>query len=82
MGGSDFGRGGSVLNYNGREQFRARRVCFEIVGASYFGQGEHVLPTMVYELFAHVISAEEKARLDEVMNLPSMYNGPIDACPT
>ena len=31
---------------------------------------------------AHVISAEEKARLDEVTNLPSMYNGPIDACPT
>ena len=31
---------------------------------------------------AHDISAEEKARLDDVMNLPSMYNGPIDACPT
>ena len=32
--------------------------------------------------WAHVISAEDKARLDEVTNLPSMYNGPIDACPT
>ena len=31
---------------------------------------------------AHVISAEENAHLDEVTNLPSMYNGPIDACPT
>ena len=31
---------------------------------------------------AHVISAEEKARLDEVTNLPSMYNGPVDVCPT
>ena len=51
MGGSDFGRGGRVLNYSGREQFRARRACFEIVGASYFGRGERVLPTMVYELF-------------------------------
>ena len=51
MGGSDFGRGGRVLNYNGCERFRARRACFEIVGASYFGGGEGVLPTMVYELF-------------------------------
>ena len=50
MGGSDFGRG-RVLNYSGREQVRARRVCFEIEGASYFGRGERVLPTMVYELF-------------------------------
>ena len=31
---------------------------------------------------AHVISAEEKAHLDEVTNLTSMYTGPIDACPT
>ena len=52
------------------------------MGASYFGQGERVLPTMVMNYLAHVISAEEKARLDEVTNLPSMYNGPIDACPT
>ena len=51
MGGSDFGRGGRVLNFSGRERFQARRVCFEIVGASYFGRGEGVLPTMVYELF-------------------------------
>ena len=52
MGGSDFGRGGRVLNYSGRERFQARRACFEIVGASYSGRGERVLPTMVYELFA------------------------------
>ena len=51
MGVSDFGRGGRVLKYSGRERFWARRACFEIVGASYFGRGEHVLPTMVYELF-------------------------------
>jgi len=51
VGGSDFGRGGRVLNYSGRERIRARRACFEIVGASYFGRGERVLPTMVYELF-------------------------------
>ena len=51
MGGSDFGRGGRVLKYSGRERFRARRACFEKVGASYFGRGERVLPTMVYELF-------------------------------
>ena len=51
MGGSDFGRGGHVLKYSGRERFRARRACFEIVGASYFERGERVLPTMVYELF-------------------------------
>ena len=82
MGGSDFGRGGRVLKYSGRERFRARRACFEIVGASYFGRGERVLPTRFMNYSAHVISAEEKARLDEVMNLPSMYNGPIDACPT
>ena len=82
MGVSDFGRGGRVLNYSGRERFRASRACFEIVGASYFGRGECVLPTMIYELLAHVISAEEKARLGEVTNLHSMYNGPIDACPT
>ena len=52
MGGSDFGGGGRVWNYSGHERFRARRACFEIVGASYFGQGECVLPTMVYELFS------------------------------
>ena len=51
MGGSDFGRGGHVLNYSGRERFQARRACFEIVGASYFERVEGVLPTMVYELF-------------------------------
>ena len=51
MGGSDFGRGGRVLNYSGRERFRVRRACFEIVGTSYFGRGERVLLTMVYELF-------------------------------
>ena len=51
MGGSDFGREGRVLKYSGCERFRERRVCFEIVGASYFGQGERGLPTMVYELF-------------------------------
>ena len=51
MGGSDFGRGGRVLKYSGRERFRARRACFEIVGTSYFGRGERVFPTMVYELF-------------------------------
>ena len=51
MGASDFGRGGRVFKYSGREQFLARRACFEIVGASYFGRGEGVLPTMVYELF-------------------------------
>ena len=50
MGVSDFGRG-HVLKYSGRERFRARRACFEIVGASYFGRGELALPTMVYELF-------------------------------
>ena len=50
MGASDFGQGGHVLKYSGRERFRARRACFEIVGAS-FGRGEGVLPTMVYELF-------------------------------
>ena len=60
MGASDFRRGGRVfkysgrervLKYSGRERFRARRACFEIVDASYFGRGEGVLPTMVYELF-------------------------------
>ena len=51
MGGSDFGRGGRVLKYSGRERFWARRARFEIVGASYFGRGERVFPTMVYELF-------------------------------
>ena len=51
MGACDFGRGERVLYYSGREQFQARRACFEIVGVSYFGQGERVLPTMVYELF-------------------------------
>ena len=51
MGTSDFGRGGRVLKYSGREWFRARRACFEIVGASYFGRGEGVLSNMVYELF-------------------------------
>ena len=45
-------RGGRVLNYSGRERFRARRASFEIVGASYLGRGERVLPTMVYELFS------------------------------
>ena len=30
---------------------------------------------------AHVISAEEKARLDEVTNLPSMYNGQLMRVP-
>ena len=50
MGASDFGGGGRVLKYSGRERFRVR-ACFEIVGASYFGRGERVLPTMVYELF-------------------------------
>ena len=43
-------QGGRVLNYSGRERIRARRACFEIVGTSYFGRGERVLPTMVYEL--------------------------------
>ena len=52
VGTSDFGRGGRVLIYSGLEGFRARRACFEIVGASYFGRGEGVLPTMVYELFS------------------------------
>ena len=64
MGASDFGRGGRVLKYSGRERFRghvlkysgperfrARRACFEIMGVSYFRRGEGVLPTMVYELF-------------------------------
>ena len=50
-GASNFKGGGCVLKYSGRERFWARRACFEIVGASYFGQGEGVLPTMVYELF-------------------------------
>ena len=40
-----------LLPNSGRERFRARRACFEKVGASYFGRGERVLPTMVYELF-------------------------------
>ena len=52
MGGRDFGRGGRVLKYSGRERFRARRACFEIVGMSYVGRGEGVLPTMVYELLS------------------------------
>ena len=30
VGMSDFGRGGRVLKYSGRERFRARRACFEI----------------------------------------------------
>ena len=30
---------------------------------------------------AHVISSEEKARLDEVTNLPSMYNGQLMRVP-
>ena len=51
VGGSDLGRGGRVLNYSGRERFRARRACSEIVGTSYFKRGESVLPTMIYELF-------------------------------
>ena len=51
MGVNDFGRGGRVLKYSGRERFRARRACFEIVDASYFERGEGVLPTMVYALF-------------------------------
>ena len=51
MGGSDFGRGGRVLKYSGREGFRERRACFEIVDTSYFGRGEGALPTMVDELF-------------------------------
>ena len=82
MGGSNFGLGGRVLKYSGRERFRARIACFEIVGASYFGRGERVCRPWFMNYSAHVISAEEKARLDEVTNLPSMYNGPIDVCPT
>ena len=79
MGGSDFGR---VFKYSGHERFRARRACFEIVGTSYFGRGERVFLPWFMNYSAHVMSAEEKARLDEVTNLPSMYNGPIDVCPT
>ena len=67
------------------------------MGASDFGRGERVLKQWAQAISgeesafcrpwfmnysAHVISAEEKARLDEVTNLPSIYNGPIDACPT
>ena len=52
MGASKFGQGGRVLKYSGRERFWARRACFEIVGASYFGRAERVLLTMVYELFS------------------------------
>ena len=82
MGESDFGRGGHVLTYSGRERFRARRACFEIVGASDFGEERVFCRPWFMNYLAHVISAEEKARLDEVMNIPLMYNGPIDACPT
>ena len=68
-----------------------------IMGASDFGGGEHVFKYWARAISgeesvfcrpwfmnysAHVISDEEKARLDEVTNLPSMYNRPIDACPT
>ena len=70
------------MKYSERERFRARRACFEIVGASYFGEESVFCRPWFMNYSAHVISAEEKARLDEVMNLLSMYNGPIDACPT
>ena len=59
-----------------------RRACFKIVGASYSGEESVFCRPWFMNYSTHVISAEEKARLDEVMNLPSMYNGPIDACPT
>ena len=67
------------------------------MGASDFGRGERVLKKWARAISgeesvfcrpwfmnysAHVISAEEMARLDEVTNLPSMHNGPINASPT
>ena len=82
MGGSDFRRGGRVLKYSGSERFPARRAYFEIVGRAISGEESVFCRPWFMNYSAHVISAEEKARLDEVTNLPSMYNEPIDACPT
>ena len=82
MGGSDFGRGGRVLKYSGHKRFRTRRACFEIVARAISGEESVFCRPWFMNYSAHVISAEEKALLDEVTNLPSMYNGPIDVCPT
>ena len=67
MGASDFGRGERVLKKWARAISGEESVFFRPWFMNYS---------------AHVILAEEKARLDEVTNLPSMYSGPIDACPT
>ena len=81
MGASDFGRGGRILKQWARA-ISGDVGVFRNSRGDDFGRGDGVWPPIVYNYSAHVISDEEKARLDEVTNLPSMYNGPIDACPT